>query len=60
MIGVLNCVCESRLSSERQWFSEKDWEQWDKQIEEEAKSGKLDFLIKEAVEEKSQGRLKEL
>ena len=31
----------------RQWFSEKDWQKWDKQIEEDSKSGKLDFLIKE-------------
>lgn len=42
----------------RQWFSEKDWEQWDEQIEEDAKSGKLDFLIEEALAEKAQGRLR--
>lgn len=44
----------------RQWFSEKDWEQWDKQIADDAQAGKLDFLITEALEEKAQGRLKEL
>lgn len=44
----------------REWFSERDWEQWDKQIEEDTKAGKLDFLIEEALAEKAQGRLKEL
>jgi len=44
----------------RQWFSEKDWQKWDKQIEMDSESGKLDFLIKEALDEKSKGQLKEL
>jgi hypothetical protein len=36
----------------RQWFAEKDWEIWDKQIKEDSNSGKLDFLTKEALQEK--------
>jgi hypothetical protein len=44
----------------RQWFSERDWERWDKQIEADSEAGKLDFLIKEALDEKAKGRLKEL
>ena len=44
----------------RQWFSEKDWKNWDRQIEADSKSGKLDFLIAEANLEKEQGMLKEL
>ncbi|MFQ5751422.1 MAG: hypothetical protein ACE5HI_05440 [bacterium] len=44
----------------RQWFSEKDWQKWDKQIEEDSQSGKLDFLIKEARDEKESGELKDL
>lgn len=32
----------------RRWFLERDWERWDREIEEDAKSGKLDFLVKEA------------
>ncbi len=35
----------------RQWFSERDWEKWDEQIELDSKSEKLHFLVKEAVEE---------
>lgn len=44
----------------RQWFSEKDWQKWDRQIEMDSESGKLDFLIKEALNEKDKGNLKEL
>ncbi|MBI5745414.1 MAG: hypothetical protein HZA13_00230 [Nitrospirae bacterium] len=44
----------------RKWFSKKDWEKWDRQIETDSESGKLDFLIKEAINEKAKGKLKEL
>jgi hypothetical protein len=44
----------------KQWFLEKDWEEWDKQIEMDSKAGKLDFLIKEALVEKAKGNLQEL
>jgi hypothetical protein len=44
----------------RQWFAEKDWEAWDKQIEEDSNSGKLDFLAKEALQEKNNDKLKAL
>ena len=44
----------------RQWFFERDWEQWDRQIERDAEVGKLDFLIEEAFAEKAKGQLKEL
>ncbi len=44
----------------RKWFSEKDWEKWDRQIEEDSTTGKLDFLLKEALEEKQEGKLRDL
>jgi hypothetical protein len=44
----------------REWFLERDWTQWDKQIEADSESGKLDFLVKEAMEEKNRGDLREL
>ena len=43
----------------RQWFNEKDWEKWDRQVEADSKSGKLDFLITEALESKKKGILRE-
>jgi len=58
------CLIESLSKEEyarlRQWFSERDWEKWDRQIEVDSESGKLDFLIKEALDEKAKGKLKEL
>ncbi len=44
----------------REWFLERDWEQWDKEIEADANAGKLDFLIAEVHAEMKQGRLREL
>lgn len=44
----------------RNWIIERDWEAWDRQIEADSASGKLDFLLKEADEEKLQGRLRPL
>ena len=44
----------------RQWFSEQDWEQWDRQIEADTEAGKLNFLIQEALVEKAHGNLREL
>ncbi|MCH8873678.1 hypothetical protein IH824_13075, partial [candidate division KSB1 bacterium] len=51
---------ESDYARLRKWFSEKDWQRWDKEIKDDSESGKLDFLIKEVSEEKEKGRLKEL
>ena len=36
----------------RQWFSEKDWQKWDAQLSADSGSGKLDFLLKEALDAK--------
>jgi hypothetical protein len=44
----------------RRWFLERDWEKWDRQIEEDSAAGKLDFLGKEAREAKKGGKLKDL
>jgi hypothetical protein len=42
------------------WLSEKDWEKWDKEIEADSQAGKLDFLVREAREEKAKRNLKDL
>jgi len=44
----------------RTWFYQYDNDVWDTNIEEDSASGKLDFLIDEAFEEKRKGKLKEL
>ena len=44
----------------REWFSELDWKKWDEQIETDSQAGKLDFLVFQALEAKSQGTLEDL
>ena len=58
--SAIEALPESDYIELRQWFNEKDWEKWDKQIEADSKSGKLDFLIADARKEKEKGTLKEL
>jgi hypothetical protein len=42
------------------WIHQKDWQDWDKELDKDASSGKLDFLIEEALDEKKKGKLREL
>ena len=44
----------------RQWFSESDWKKWDKQIEADSQDGKLDFLVSQPLQAKSEGTLLDL
>lgn len=48
---------ESDFIQLRNWFLEKDREKWDKQIQNDSKNGKLDFLKEEALEEKKNDNL---
>ena len=40
--------------------NEREWEEWDRQLEADVAAGKLDFLAAEALEDKRQGKLKNL
>lgn len=42
------------------WIHEKDWSEWDKQLESDIVLGKLDFLVNEALEAKKNNKLREL
>ena len=44
----------------RQWFSELDWEKWDREIEADSEAGRLGSLVAEALEAKENGTLQEL
>ncbi len=48
------------LSELVRWLSEKDWESWDKEIVADSEAGKLDFLVREALDGKAKGTLKDL
>jgi len=58
--AAIEALPEEEYVQLRRWFSEKDWEKWDRKIELDSESGRLDFLIKEALDEKEKGKLKEL
>ena len=58
--SAIDSLPEDKFAQLRKWFSEKDWERWDNEIEKDAESGKLDFLVKEAKRDKKEGKLEEL
>ncbi len=51
---------EEQFSELVRWLSEKDWARWDLEIEADSGSGKLDFLVREAADAKSKGKLSDL
>jgi hypothetical protein len=44
----------------RAWFLERDWKQWDRQLQSDVKAGKLDALAGEALQDYDAGRTSEL
>jgi len=46
----------SEFAELRTWLLERDWEEWDKQIEQDAASGKLDRIFAAAREAHIQGK----
>ena len=60
ILRSIEALSEQEFTRLREWFSERDWEKWDKQIEADSESGRLDFLAREAHGEKASGKLSEL
>jgi len=56
----INRLSDVEFERLRRWFAEKDWERWDQQVETDIKSGKLAFLMDEAMMAKKQKTLQEL
>lgn len=44
----------------RDWLLEKDWSAWDRQLEEDVASGRLDKLAEDALAEHARGETTEL
>jgi hypothetical protein len=42
------------------WVSDRDWASWDNELAADSKAGKLDFLVREALDAKAKGKLKDL
>lgn len=58
--AAIEALPEDEYVQLRQWFADRDWAKWDRRLELDSESGKLDFLIKEALEEKRKAKLREL
>ena len=42
------------------WIQERDWESWDREFEDDVRSGRLDALAAEALQAKARGELTDL
>ena len=48
---AIDALPEDDYAQLRQWFSEKDWRKWDREIDADSGSGKPDFLAREELED---------
>jgi len=53
-------LTRDEMAAFRAWFREYDSDAWNRQIEEDARTGKLDSLAEEAVPAHRAGRIKEI
>lgn len=53
-------LTEAELAAFREWFAEYEAERWDRQIEEDAASGRLDALAERARKDHAAGLSTEL
>ena len=56
--GEIKSLNRSELFALRDWFQSFLADEWDKQIEADAKAGKLDHLARQALAEHKAGRTK--
>ncbi len=52
----VSALSAKELAQFRRWFAEFDAAQWDRQIERDAKAGKLDALADEALRDHKAGK----
>ena len=53
----ISALPEAEFSQLMKWVWEHDWERWDRQLQEDVKAGKLEFLKEEIREARKQGTL---
>ena len=53
-------LSHTQLAAFREWFREYDADEWDRQIEEDVRAGRMDKLAEEALVEYEAGATKEL
>jgi hypothetical protein len=57
---AVNSLTPEEYGRFRRWFLDRDWDEWDREIEEDVDAGRLDFLVREAIEAKNKKRLTDL
>jgi len=57
---AVEVLSPEELREFRTWFADFDMAQWDKQIEEDSKAGRLDHLIDKAMEDYRAGKTTDL
>ena len=58
--SAVSHLSKDELALFRQWFQEYDSEDWDRQFEEDVKTGKLDALADQAIADFRAGNCQEL
>lgn len=53
-------LSDDELASFRAWFEEYDWAAWDRQLQGDVESGRLDQLAQDALSDHESGRTKPL
>ena len=56
----IEALSEEELEEFRRWFAAFDADAWDRQMEADARAGRLDFLAEEALEDVRTGKVTEL
>jgi hypothetical protein len=56
--SAVKSLSGQRYDRFRKWFLERDWALWDRQIEADSAAGRLEFLAREARDEKDSGKLR--
>jgi len=57
---AVNNLTQEEFGRFRRWFLDRDWEKWDREIEEDAEAGRLDFLVDEAAKARNGRKLRDL
>ena len=58
--SAIDALPDDEYGALRDWFWERDWAKWDREIEVDAASQELDFLFQEAEGAKANGTLRPL
>ena len=52
----VQALSSEELAQFRAWFLEYDWEAWDRQVERDARTGRLDALADKALRDHAAGK----